>query len=240
MKNIAFQWGNVSGDGQGLVFRPHLAVLLVLCFVLAVPLACDFIPGVGRAGLDRDALVAFYNAPGGENWERSWPIDKKGHYTNWFGISAKKEYVEGGPGSSYAGIDYTNHRLILPGNNLRGELPPELGNVGDLVVLDLSGNQLSGQIPPELGKLGNLRTLYLHENQLSGEIPPELGNLSNLIWLYLHENQLSGEIPPELGKLSELEQLYLGGNQLTGCIPRSLRDVPDNDFADLDLPFCDR
>ena len=67
-----------------------------------------------------------------------------------------------------------------------------------------------------------------------------MGNLANLKWLYLHENQLSGEIPPELGKLSKLERLYLGGNRLTGCIPRSLRDVPNNDLADLELPFCGR
>ena len=243
MKNIALQWGNASGDGQGLVFRPHLAVLLVLCFVLAVPLACDFIPGspgFGRAKLDRDALVTFYNATGGENWGRSWPIAKKGHYTNWFRISADRVNVDDGPGSNYAGTYYTNHLLRLPGNNLRGELPPELGNVGDLLGLGLSENQLSGQIPPELGRLDRLTELYLNYNQLSGSIPSKLGSLDRLEGLILHRNQLSGEIPPELGRLSKLERLYLGGNQLTGCIPRSLRDVPNNDLADLELPFCDR
>ena len=165
MKNIAFQWGNVSGDGKGLVFRPHLAVLLVLCFVLAVPLACDFIPG-GDAKLNRDALVAFYNATGGENWERSWPIEKDRHYRNWFGISYDEEY---GRGSSGYTSTITSYRLLLPGNNLRGELPPELGNVGDLRELTLRGNQLSGQVPPELGKLGDLKKLSLRGNKLSGQ-----------------------------------------------------------------------
>ena len=219
MKNIALQWGHASGDGKGLLFRPHLAVLLVLCFVLAVPLACDFIPGVGSEKLDRDALVAFYNATGGEDWERSWPIDKKVHYADWFGISADEEWVGTGPGSSGAGMELTNYSLRLGGNNLRGELPPELGDVGDLKGLDLSGNQLSGQIPPELGKLGDLRTLHLPENQLSGQIPPELGKLDGLCRLYLDKNQLSGEIPSKLEDMDNLEFLNLSENQLNGLIP---------------------
>ena len=46
--------------------------------------------------------------------------------------------------------------------------------------LDLDGNDLTGGIPPELGDLSNLVYLYLFGNDLSGEIPGELGRLSNL------------------------------------------------------------
>ena len=74
---------------------------------------------------------------------------------------------------------------------------------------------------------------------MSGEIPRELGGLSNLVELGLSGNQLSGEIPPELGSLANLVELYLSGNQLSGCIPRGLRDVPQNDFSDIGLPFCE-
>ena len=49
---------------------------------------------------------------------------------------------------------------------------------------------------------------------------------------------MTGEIPPELGRLSNLQDLYLGGNLLTGCVPDGLRDVPNNDFVRLGLPFC--
>ena len=56
--------------------------------------------------------------------------------------------------------------------------------------------------------------------------------------LFLGSNQLTGEIPAELGQLTNLTVLRLAGNQLTGCVPDGLRDVADNDFAQLGLPFC--
>ena len=66
-----------------------------------------------------------------------------------------------------------------------------------------------------------------------------LGKLTNLKSLSLADNQLSGNIPPELGNLTNLQEIYLSGNHLTGCIPNALRDVKSNDFADLNLPFCE-
>ena len=128
--------------------------------------------------------------------------------------------------------------LRLWDNQLTGEIPPELGGLSNLTGLWLHVNGLTGEIPPELGGLSNLNHLILADNGLTGEIPPELGGLSNLQGLWLGGNQLTGEIPPELGGLANLTRLYLSGNLLTGCVPAGLRDVPNNDFARLGLPFC--
>ncbi len=104
--------------------------------------------------------------------------------------------------------------------------------------LDLGSNNLSGNIPSDLGNLSKLELLELGDNRLSGEIPPELGNLSDLEYLWLGSNDLTGEIPSELGSLSNLQGIGFVGNDLTGCVPDALRDVPDNDFEELGLPFC--
>ena len=112
------------------------------------------------------------------------------------------------------------------------ELPPT-------PQLNLVGNQLSGEIPPELGNLANPRVLFLEGNGLSGEIPPELGNLANLRHLSLEGNELSGEIPPELGNLASLEGLSLRWNELSGCVPGSLSGRLDMRASYLgDLRFC--
>ena len=74
----------------------------------------------------------------------------------------------------------------------------------------LSSNQLRGEIPAELGSLANLQSLYLGDNQLSGEIPPGLGNLSSLEWLELSGNQLSGCVPDSLRDQLDMDRSNLG------------------------------
>ena len=53
-----------------------------------------------------------------------------------------------------------------------GEIPAELGNLTNLIVLILGvgDNALSGSIPPELGNLSKLEVLKLDGNELSGEL----------------------------------------------------------------------
>ena len=168
-------------------------------------------PGPGTPEGDRAALIALYNATGGPNWEgnNNWLSDVP--ISEWSGVTT-------GDNGRVTGLN-------LGGNQLSGEIPPELGNLANLKLLYLNANQLSGEIPPELGNLANLELLYLAENQLSGEIPPELDNLANLKWLRLEGNQLSGGIPPELDNLANLELLYLAENQLSGEIPPELGNL---------------
>ena len=160
---------------------------------------------------DKEALVALYHATNGDNWSsnRNWLSDAP--LGEWYGIEADAN------GRVLA--------LYLDGNQLTGDIPPELANLNQLQTLSLEANQLSGEIPSELGVLDNLERLFLSLNLLSGEIPPELGNLNNLQVLFLRGNQLRGEIPPELANLNNLQGLSLGKNQLSGDIPPELANL---------------
>ena len=125
---------------------------------------------------------------------------------------------------------------------LSGPIPGELGSIYDLQWLSLYGNDLTGEIPPELAKLGSaskLERLFLQDNDLSEEIPEELGSLTSLTHLLLRGNNLGGEIPHELGNLPNLKWLYLSGNTFKGCIPERLRVLELHDLDDLDISFCD-
>ena len=117
--------------------------------------------------------------------------------------------------------------LGLSDNRLTGEIPPELGNLFKLVQLSLQDNNLIGEIPAELGALGDLWSLHLDGNSLLGAIPPEIGNLKELTSLSLADNQLTGEVPSELGNLDDLEWLNLENNALAGEIPRELGNLED-------------
>ena len=89
---------------------------------------------------DSLALVALYNATDGSNWANN---------TNWLTT----------PVSQWFGVTVTGDRvdsLSLGSNQLTRSIPPELGNLTNLTVLDLRRNQLTGSIPVELGNLTSL------------------------------------------------------------------------------------
>ena len=100
----------------------------------------------------------------------------------------------------------------------------EHGTAGRVVTIVLMGNQLTGEMPPELGQLAALKVLSLANNQLTGEVPAALvalGQLAALEVLSLDGNRLTGAVPAELGQLAALKYLYLRNNQLTS-VPAAL------------------
>ena len=152
--------------------------------------------------LECEALVALYDATGGEGWyeNEGWLVSER-ICSSWWGITCMDGHVTG---------------IELFENNLNGELPHEIGNLSKLQDIDLRFNNLS-ELPPEIGNLSNLQWLYLPSNKLS-ELPPEIGNLSSLEVLNLSWNKLS-DLPSEIGNLSNLQQLYLGTNNLSDLPP---------------------
>uniref|UniRef100_A0A803PGA0 non-specific serine/threonine protein kinase n=2 Tax=Cannabis sativa TaxID=3483 RepID=A0A803PGA0_CANSA len=128
--------------------------------------------------------------------------------------------------------------LIFNSNQLTGQIPKELEEIGDcqnLKVLGLADTKISGSIPKSLGKLIKLQTLSVYTTMLSGEIPPDIGNCSELIDLFLYENDLSGSLPPELGKLQKLEKMLLWQNSFGGTIPEEIGNCRSLISIDLSL-----
>ncbi|XP_076884006.1 receptor-like protein EIX2 [Bidens hawaiensis] len=107
-------------------------------------------------------------------------------------------------------------------SGLSGDLPLQLGNLKNLVHIDLYGNSISGLIPDSLGDLSSLQTLELGFNSISGPIPDSIGKLSSLLSMKLRSNYISGPLPDTFEGLLALEELDLSYNEINGTIPRSI------------------
>ncbi|CAK9212501.1 unnamed protein product [Sphagnum troendelagicum] len=105
---------------------------------------------------------------------------------------------------------------------LFGDIPSELGNCSNLMILALDNNMLTGSIPIALGKLPvglasctNITTLALGKNMLDGNIPAAIRKLRALQNLDLSKSELNGEIPAELGSCTNLKVPDIQSKQLT-------------------------
>lgn len=186
---------------------------------------------------DRETLIAFYKATGGDNWTNhtNWDSDKSVNL--WYGVTCdgngkvtKLELINNGlSGEIPAVIGSLSNltHLLISDNKLSGTLPVELFQLKKLWQLSLSSNNLAGALPKELGQLTGLGYLELNNNQFSGELPVELDSLTNLYSLLLRNNNLEGPLPKELGGLKRLNSLQLSGNRFTGEIPAEITALPN-------------
>ncbi|RAL49707.1 hypothetical protein DM860_001998 [Cuscuta australis] len=88
-----------------------------------------------------------------------------------------------------------------------------------VVELNISQMELSGVIPPQVGNLSSLYVLDLSHNQFAGRLPDTMGNLRRLRVVELGSNRFSGEIPSWLfSQLPELQVLSLADNRFSGGV----------------------
>ncbi|XP_024179816.1 probable LRR receptor-like serine/threonine-protein kinase At3g47570 isoform X2 [Rosa chinensis] len=142
------------------------------------------------------------------NWSTTTPI------CNWVGVTCGARH----------------HRvadLNLSYFSLTGTIPPDLGNLSFLVVLDIKNNSFHGILPQELACLRRLKYISLRNNKFMGVIPSWFGSLFKLQVFSLFGNQFSGSIPATIFNLSDLQTINLSYNQLSGPIPYEIGYLPN-------------
>lgn len=123
---------------------------------------------------ERSALINIYNATDGENWNRTWDLEKDPR--NWFGIVIKNGVVT---------------ELNLSGNALSGTFPTYVTSFTKLTKLDLSNNKLTGEVATGISSLGLLTRLDISNNRLTGDPTNSLSGLSLLDDLGLGGNSFT-------------------------------------------------
>ena len=132
-------------------------------------------------------------------------------------------------------------RLVLPGVNMRGLIPPHLTLARYLQHIDFSENDISGTLPSELATLTLMEKLEVSNNRVSGTVPGSFFSDSSA-WrpascggylglggsdceapgVYLSGNRLSGSLPTELGSLRTAAiSFYCGDGSLAAASPSS-------------------
>ncbi len=183
---------------------------------------------------DFEALIALYDATDGPNWtvNTGWVDGAAGtdcDVCNWEGILCN--------------ADNRVRSLRLDNNNLSGPIPPELADLTELEILDLSTNDftpgplpdlsnspglvflrfslcdLTGPFPAWVVDLPAIGTINFNGNDLDGPLP-DLSGVSNLVSLVVSNNEFTGSLP-DLGSKPLLNDLGFRGNQFTGPIPAS-------------------
>ncbi|KAJ3096115.1 hypothetical protein HK100_005641 [Physocladia obscura] len=125
------------------------------------------------------------------------------------------------------GIVYSNRdakdarvRVIyLHRNMLTGSIPESIGNLTELVKLNLGHNRFEGELPDSIGQLKNLRSFVVQVNKLTGEIPRAIQKLRNLEAFHMESNQLIGFIPSSVYRLASLKAAFNSEPQKTGPAP---------------------
>lgn len=187
---------------------------------------------------DYDALVAFYDATGGDNWVNKNNWLTPAHVGTWFGITVENFRVTA---------------IRLPNNNLVGNVDNTLKPLEGLKVLDLGNNQITGinLFPEEVYSSAPLEVLHLNNNLINDDVGFFISNnvltfSTTLKSIDLSHNQLYGDLAYDYFRaftaiepinLPDRRGFNLSNNDITstyaevnskGSFPNNVLDVSNN------------
>ncbi|KAI9397350.1 hypothetical protein POPTR_003G028557v4 [Populus trichocarpa] len=141
-----------------------------------------------------------------------------------------------------SGIDLSN-------NNFVEAIPPEFGNLSELLSLNLSHNNLTGSVPATFSNLKQIESLDLSYNNLNGVIPPQLTEITMLEVFSVAHNNLSGKTPERKFQFGTFDESCYEGNPFlcgpplrNNCSEEAVSSqlVPDDEQGDdgfIDIDF---
>lgn len=117
-------------------------------------------------------------------------------------------------------------------SNMNGSIPIGLGDLPNLLSLNLKGNQDLTANCSQLfrGKWEKIQRLDFAINKMNGKISSSIENMTSLIYLDLSFNAIEGVIPGSIGKLCNLNTIDLSANMMAGSLPEFLQGTDSCPF----------
>ncbi|CAI0388883.1 unnamed protein product [Linum tenue] len=112
---------------------------------------------------------------------------------------------------------YYMNGLDFSSNNFTGEIPPQIGHLGNTKVLNFSYNMFTGPIPLTIANLSQIESLDLSHNNLGGVIPSQITELHSLSTFSVAYNNLSRKCPQKVAQFSTFDEDIFEGNPLLNC-----------------------
>lgn len=166
--------------------------------------------------------------------EESHRFSALSNYLNELAIALLQEDIEESMISATTMAEALSNPTLVYKLTLRNtpttSLPPEIGTLTNLRVLDISGTRIK-QLPEEIGKCIHLKSIIANASRLEG-LPSSIGNLKKLRNLNVGYCRIAS-IPEEIGEITSLWTLGLGSNQLH-TLPESMENLKNLQMLRID------
>ncbi|XP_039173730.1 probable LRR receptor-like serine/threonine-protein kinase At3g47570 [Eucalyptus grandis] len=132
-------------------------------------------------------------------------------------LAVESNLIHGSFPRSISNLSTSINRIGMSDNHIQGTIPSSLGNLFNLLHLNLQNNFLTDDLPDSIGALYNLQQLSFAGNMFTGDIPSSIDFLL-LKYLNMSFNELEGQVP-EGGVFLNASAVSISGNrQLCGGI----------------------
>ncbi len=212
-----------------LKYFEKTALAFLLCFTIFITKNTS---AQESSESDSLALSIIYIIYDGDDWNNNsgWtqtPVEQ------WYGINLE---------------NINNKRkvtdIIMPHNNIEGEIPGEFETVWDLITflgLDILTDGITlfniytrlNEISSSDSPLGELRKIDISNNLFKGAVPGEITKARFLQYIDFSNNQFSGEIPADFANANDLVYIDLSNNDYEGEIPTFFGNMNNIEHIDL-------
>ena len=111
--------------------------------------------------------------------------------------------------------------------DLGGSLPEEIGQLTNLVNLNISKTSFSGTIPESVKNLDALKNFMAFTTKFSGNAPDFWDELASLELVQLYDiPTMGGPLPESFGRCPKLKNIYMYNCNFEGNIPESWANLP--------------